>query len=120
MPRTITTNDPLHALLAGRTRRVDMFPAWAPDDHAAELACNERLQQALDEQASEALHRDVDIPRWRLLTQKQIALSIERILNTESRCVPLGGTVRVSNPLGRSYEYARTPWGWERLGPLAA
>ncbi len=54
MPRTITrAQDPLHKVLAALSRTVDMFPIWAPDDHDAELACNERLQRVLDEQAPE-------------------------------------------------------------------
>ena len=101
-----------------RVTSLDLIPAWKPEHHAAELADNERFQRALDRRASDALHREIDIPKWRQLTRKQMALAVERTLNTESIDLPVGRTVELTNPLGRSLEYVRTPGGWERLREL--
>ncbi len=101
-----------------REPSLNLIRAWSAEDHAAELARNDRVQQALDHDASRALHRDVDIPEWRRLTRRQMALAVERSLNTESCELPVGRTVVVANPIGRTLEYVRTPMGWERLRPL--
>lgn len=97
---------------------LDLIPAWQPEMHEAELAMNESVQRDLDQRASVALHREVDIPKWRRLTRRQMALAVERVLNTESSDLPIGRTVELTNPLGRSLEYVRTPQGWERLRAL--
>jgi hypothetical protein len=97
---------------------LDLIPAWKPELHEAELANNESVQRDLDRRASVALHREVDIPKWRRLTRRQMALAVERVLNTESSDLPIGRTVELTNPLGRSLEYVRTPQGWERLRAL--
>ena len=103
---------------AEREPSLNLIPAWSAEDREAELARNDRAQQSLDRDASRALHGDVDIPEWRRLTRRQMALGVERSLNTESCELPIGRTVRVANPIGRTLEYVRTPMGWERLRPL--
>lgn len=101
-----------------RETSLNLIPAWSVEDREAELARTDRVQHALDHDASRALHRDVDIPEWRRLTRRQMALAVERTLNTESCDLPVGRTVVVANPIGRTLEYVRTPMGWERLRPL--
>ena len=97
---------------------VNLIRAWAPERRDAELILNSRSQATLERQASRALHHDVDIASWGRLTRRQIALAVERVLNTEVGDTPLGDTVKLTSPLGRPLEYVRTPGGWERLRPL--
>jgi hypothetical protein len=97
---------------------VNLIRAWAPERRDAELLLNSRSQASLERQASRALHHDVDIASWGRLTRRQIALAVERVLNTEVGDTPLGDTVKLTSPLGRPLEYVRTPGGWERLRPL--
>lgn len=99
---------------------VNLLRAWKPEHREAELRHNTRSQATLEREASRALHHSVDIASWGRLTRRQIALAVERVLNTEVGDIPLGDTVRLTSPLGRPLEYVRTPGGWERLRPLPA
>ncbi len=97
---------------------VNLIRVWAPERRDVELILNSRTQASLERQASRALHHEVDIASWGRLTRRQIALAVERVLNTEVADTPLGDTVKLTSPLGRPLEYVRTPGGWERLRPL--
>jgi hypothetical protein len=116
--RLPVAGDPSTTEPSERESSLNLIPAWSAEDRDAELARNDLVQEALDRDASRALHCDVDIPEWRRLTRRQMALAVERSLNTESCELPVGRTVVVANPIGRTLEYVRTPMGWERLRPL--